>query len=72
MHLAELNIAYPKYAHDDTRFADFMDNLVRINELGFTMPGFVWFHMDESGHAMNQETPWPGAASAAPGSGAPA
>ena len=26
MHLAELNIAYPKYANDDPRFAGFIDN----------------------------------------------
>ena len=62
MHLSELNIAKPKFANDDPRFAGFIDNLNRINELGFTMPGFVWFHMDESGHAMDIETPWPGAA----------
>ena len=42
MHLAELNIAYPKFANDDPRFAGFIDNLNRINELGFSMPGFVW------------------------------
>ena len=59
MHLAQLNIAKPKYANDDPRFADFMDNLERINNLGATMPGFVWIHKDESGHAMDMSTPWP-------------
>lgn len=62
MHLAQLNIAKPKYANDDPRFADFMDNLERINGLGATMPGFVWIHKDESGHAMDMPTPWPDAA----------
>ena len=59
MHLAELNIAKPKYANDDPRFADFMDHLERTNNLGATMPGFVWIHKDESGHAMDMPTPWP-------------
>ncbi|MEO0497830.1 MAG: DUF3291 domain-containing protein [Pseudomonadota bacterium] len=62
MHLAQINIAKPKYALDDPRIADFMDNLQRINTLGSTMPGFVWIHQDETGHAMHQPTPWPGAA----------
>ena len=59
MHLAELNIATPKYPLDDPRIADFMDNLTRINDLAHTMPGFVWMHKDETGHAMHQPTPWP-------------
>ena len=62
MHLAELNIAVPKYPLDDTRMAGFMDNLNRINDLGASMPGFVWIHADETGHAMYPETPWPDAA----------
>ncbi len=59
MHLAELNIARPRYANDDPRFADFMNNLARINGLATKMPGFVWIHADESGHAMDMPTPWP-------------
>ena len=62
MHLAELNIARPKYANDDPRFAGFIDNLERINNLGASMPGFVWIHKDDSGHAMDMPTPWPDAA----------
>jgi len=62
MHLAQLNIAKPKYANDDPRFAGFMDNLERINALGATMPGFVWINKDETGHAMDIPTPWPDAA----------
>lgn len=62
MHLAELNIAVPKYPLDDPRIADFMDNLERINGLAATMPGFVWMHKDDSGHAMHLPTPWPEAA----------
>ena len=59
MHLAQLNVSKPLYANDDPRFADFMDNLDRINRLGSTMPGFVWIRSDESGHAMDMPTPWP-------------
>ncbi len=62
MHLAELNIAFPAHPLDDPRMADFMDNLARINTLGTTMPGFVWLHQDDSGHAMHVPTPWPDAA----------
>jgi hypothetical protein len=62
MHLAELNIAVPKYPLDDPRIADFMNNLERINGFAQTMPGFVWMHKDDSGHAMNMPTPWPEAA----------
>lgn len=62
MHLAQLNIAKPKYANDDARFAEFMDNLERINGLGASMPGFVWIHKDETGHAMDMPTPWSDAA----------
>ena len=62
MHLAELNIGYPKYDLGDPRIADFMNNLNRINSLAQTMPGFVWMHKDDDGHAMNIPTPWPDAA----------
>ena len=62
MHLAQLNIARPKYTNDDPRFAGFMDNLERINALGASMPGFVWIRSDDSGHAMDMPTPWPDAA----------
>ncbi|EFL89994.1 DUF3291 domain-containing protein [Ahrensia sp. R2A130] len=57
--IAQLNIAKPRYANDDPRFAGFMDNLNRINNLGASMPGFVWINADDSGHAMDLPTPWP-------------
>ena len=59
MHLAELNIAVPKYNIGDPRISGFMNNLDRINKLASSMPGFVWMHKDETGHAMNVPTPWP-------------
>ena len=58
MHLAELNIAVPKYPLDDPRIADFVDNLKRVNEIAQRSPGFVWMLKDESGDATGIETPW--------------
>lgn len=51
MHLAQLNIGKSKYALDDPRIADFMDNLDRINQLAERMPGFVWRLQDDLGNA---------------------
>lgn len=47
-HLAELNIGRLLAPTDDSRVADFMNNLDRINGLGKRMPGFVWM-MEGSG-----------------------
>lgn len=51
MHLAQLNIGKIKYPLEDPRMAEFVENLVRINALAETMPGFVWRLKDESGNA---------------------
>ncbi len=59
MHLAELNIAELKHEFEDPKIAGFRNNLGRINTLARKMPGFVWMHQDDSGHAMEMETPWP-------------
>jgi len=61
MHLAEINIAVPKYELEDPRFSGFVGNLERINSLAATMPGYVWMHKDGSGHAMEMPSPWLGA-----------
>ncbi len=50
-HLAQLNIAKPKFPLDDPRILEFVDNLNRINELGKASPGFVWILEDDSGNA---------------------
>ena len=42
MHLAELNIGQLKYPVGDSRIADFVDNLGRVNAMAERMPGFVW------------------------------
>ena len=51
--LAQLNVARAKYDNDDPRFADFIDNLDRINMLGDASPGAVWRYQDESGAALD-------------------
>lgn len=51
MHLAQFNIARARYALDDPRMADFMDNLDRINAIADRSPGFVWRLQDEGGNA---------------------
>jgi len=58
MQLAELNIAGAKYPLEDSRIADFMNNLQRINGLAESMPGFVWMLKDEAGSATEIETPF--------------
>ncbi len=50
-HLAELNIAKPRYALDDPRIADFMNALDRVNAIAERSEGFVWRLKDEAGNA---------------------
>jgi len=53
-HIAELNVAYPKYDVNDRRFAGFVNNLDRINALAERSPGFVWRLKDDvAGNAMD-------------------
>lgn len=42
MHLAQLNIARPRFPLDDARMAGFVDNLDRVNAIAERSPGFVW------------------------------
>ena len=49
MHIAELNIAYRLYEPDDPRFADFVNNLHRVNTLAERSKGFVWRLEDSFG-----------------------
>lgn len=51
-HIAELNVATGKYDQDDPRFADFVDNLARVNAVAERSKGFVWRLKDEAGDAM--------------------
>lgn len=51
-HIAELNIGTAKYDQDDPRFADFVNNLERVNAIAERSKGFVWRLKDEAGDAM--------------------
>jgi hypothetical protein len=51
-HLAQFNIARIKYPLDDSRMAEFVDNVARVNALAEQIDGFVWRLQDESGNAM--------------------
>ena len=50
-HLAQLNIAKMKFAIDDSRMSEFVDNLERINALADTAPGFIWRLQTDDGDA---------------------
>lgn len=50
-HLAQLNIGKIKFALDDPRMADFVENLARINALAEASPGFVWRLQGDTGNA---------------------
>jgi heme-degrading monooxygenase HmoA len=42
MHLAQLNIARPRYQLEHPRMAGFVNNLDRVNAIAERSPGFVW------------------------------
>ena len=46
-HLAQVNIGVAKYDYEDARFADFVNELDRINALADAAPGFVWRYVQE-------------------------
>lgn len=50
-HLAQVNLAFPKYTYDDPRFAGFVENLDRIYVLSESTIGFVWRHVTVNGDA---------------------
>ena len=52
-HLAQLNIGRFRYATDDPRMADFMNNLDLVNALAERSEGFVWRLKDDSNNATN-------------------
>jgi hypothetical protein len=51
MHLAQLNIATPKYPMDSPELRDFVNNLDPINAIAELSPGFIWRLKDDSGDA---------------------
>ena len=53
MHLAQLNIAEPKFSLDKPEMADFVNNLEPINAIAEQSAGFIWRLKDDSGDATN-------------------
>lgn len=51
MHIAQLNIAKPKFDLAAPEIADFVNNLDPINAMAEASSGFVWRLQDESGDA---------------------
>ena len=54
-HLAQTNIGSAKFTYDNPRFAEFVDNLDRINALADAAPGFVWRYVQEDEHEAGRE-----------------
>jgi len=56
--LAELNIAKLKYALDDPRMKDFVDNLDIVNDMAEASDGFVWRYVEDiNANAADQTFP---------------
>ena len=51
MHLAQLNIARPKFPMDSFGMADFVNNIEPINTIAENSPGFIWRLKDDTGNA---------------------
>lgn len=47
-HLAQANVAYALFAHDDPKMADYMARLDEMNELADRSRGFVWRYLTDS------------------------
>ena len=54
-HLAQTNIGVAKYTYDQPEFADFVDNLERINALAEESPGFVWRFVQDDEHEAGRD-----------------
>jgi hypothetical protein len=52
-HLAQFNVGRMRYANDDPRMAEFVNNLATVNGIAERTPGFVWRYQDDSGSATN-------------------
>jgi len=47
-HLAQANVAYARFPHDDARIAEYMARLDEMNELAERSAGFVWRYRTDS------------------------
>lgn len=54
-HLVQVNVAIARYSYDDERFAGFVNNLDRINNLGADSPGFVWLYQADDETAAGKD-----------------
>lgn len=54
-HLAQANIGIARYTYDQPEFADFVDNLDRINALADNAPGFVWRFVQDDEHEAGRD-----------------
>ncbi|MGI9204474.1 MAG: DUF3291 domain-containing protein [Woeseiaceae bacterium] len=54
-HLAQVNVGVAKYAYTDPAFAEFVDNLDRINAMADNAPGFLWRYVAEDETAVGQD-----------------
>lgn len=54
-HLAQTNIGVAKFSYEEPAFADFVDNLDRINALADRAPGFVWRYVQEDEHEAGRD-----------------
>lgn len=54
-HLAQVNIGVAKYSYEDPGFAEFVNNLDRINALADTAPGFVWRYAADDETAVGKD-----------------
>lgn len=48
MAFAHLNVGTLRYSWDDSRVAEFVDNVARVNGLASRSPGFIWRLEDEA------------------------
>ena len=54
-HLSQANIGVARYTYEQPEFADFVDNLDRINALTDESAGFVWRFVQEDEHEAGRD-----------------
>ena len=54
-HLSQANIGVARYTYEQPEFADFVDNLDRINALADESAGFVWRFVQEDEHEAGRD-----------------
>jgi heme-degrading monooxygenase HmoA len=54
-HLAQANVAYALFDHDDPRMAGFVARLDELNRLADESPGFVWRYLTDTRDPLQRE-----------------